>query len=116
MVNKSILLNFLQILFRIVAVLLLLYLFICSLDLLASAFRLLSGRSTGRVFAQTEILQNPVVGVMLGVLATVAVQSSSTTTSIIVGMVAADILTVQCVKRLNSTFSTRTTLLLQINA
>ena len=39
--------------------------------------------------------QNPIVGVMLGVLSTVLVQSSSTTTSIVVGMVAADILKVR---------------------
>ena len=35
------------------------------------------------------IFQNPVVGVMIGVLVTVLVQSSSTSTSIIVGLVAA---------------------------
>ena len=39
------------------------------------------------------IFQNPVVGVMIGVLVTVAVQSSSTSTSIIVGLVAAGITT-----------------------
>ncbi len=33
--------------------------------------------------------QNPVVGVMIGVLVTVLVQSSSTSTSIIVGLVSA---------------------------
>ncbi len=78
-----------------VAALACLYFFICSLDLLATAFRLLAGRSTGDIFSQSELLRNPVVRVMLGVLATVLVQSSSTTTSIIVGMVAADLVEVQ---------------------
>ena len=34
-------------------------------------------------------LQNPIVGLMIGVLVTVLVQSSSTSTSIIVGLVSA---------------------------
>jgi sodium-dependent phosphate cotransporter len=47
------------------------------------------------VFSQSELLQNPIVGLMLGILVTVLLQSSSTTTSIIVGMVAGQILTVR---------------------
>lgn len=80
---------------RLALALLCLYFFVCSLSFLATAFRLLSGRHGGKIFGNTELLQNPVVGVMLGVLSTVLVQSSSTTTSIIVGMVASDILKVK---------------------
>ncbi|KAJ8317006.1 hypothetical protein KUTeg_004910 [Tegillarca granosa] len=83
--------------------LLFLYLFVCSLDFLSSAFRLLAachflssalrpwqaGRVAGSVFRESELLANPVCGVMIGVLATVLVQSSSTTTSIVVSMVSA---------------------------
>ena len=65
-----------------------LYLFICSLDFLSSAFRLLGGKAAGEAFASNEILSNPVAGLMIGVLATVLVQSSSTTTSIVVSIVA----------------------------
>ncbi|XP_064651076.1 sodium-dependent phosphate transport protein 2B-like isoform X2 [Lineus longissimus] len=72
-----------------------LYLFICSLDVLSSAFKLLGGRVAGRAFADNELLQNPVAGLMVGVLATVLVQSSSTSTSIVVTMVAANILYVK---------------------
>ncbi len=82
-------------LLKILCILVCLYFFICSLDLLATAFRLVGGRNTGQVFAQSDLMQNPVVGVMLGLLATVLVQSSSTTTSIIVGMVASEILSVR---------------------
>lgn len=67
----------------------LLYLFICSLDFLSSAFRLLGGKAAGEAFASNKILTNPVAGLMIGILATVLVQSSSTTTSIVVSMVAA---------------------------
>ncbi|KAG0714953.1 Sodium-dependent phosphate transport protein 2A [Chionoecetes opilio] len=70
-----------------------LYLFICSLDFLASAFRLIAGRTTGDIM-NNQYIQNPVVGLMIGILVTVLVQSSSTSTSIIVSMVSADILQV----------------------
>ncbi|XP_046575606.1 LOW QUALITY PROTEIN: sodium-dependent phosphate transport protein 2A-like [Haliotis rubra] len=71
-----------------------LYMFICSLDFLSSAFKLLGGKAAGQVFQNNEILSNPVAGMMIGVLVTVLVQSSSTSTSIIISMVGADILTI----------------------
>ncbi|XP_066288562.1 sodium-dependent phosphate transport protein 2B-like [Branchiostoma lanceolatum] len=73
----------------------LLYMFICSLDFLSSAFRLLGGKAAGELFAQNELLRNPVCGLMIGVLATVLVQSSSTSTSIVVSMVGAGMLEVE---------------------
>ena len=75
---------------KIVLLLGFLYLFICSLDFLSSAFRLLGGKAAGEAFASNDILSNPVAGLMIGILATVLVQSSSTTTSIVVSMVAAE--------------------------
>ena len=74
-------------LMKIVCLLGLLYLFICSLNFLSSAFRLLGGKTAGKVFAADGILSNPVAGLMIGLLATVLFQSSSTTTSIVVAMV-----------------------------
>lgn len=68
----------------------LLYLFICSLDFLSSAFRLVGGKTAGKVMSQNEVLKNPVVGLMIGVLSTVLVQSSSTSSSIIITMVGAN--------------------------
>ena len=65
----------------------LLYLFICSLSFLSSAFRLLGGKRAGEVFTEKSVLSNPVAGVVIGLLATVLVQSSSTSTSIVVAMV-----------------------------
>lgn len=75
---------------RVLLVFTCLYFFICSLDFLSSAFRLLGGKTAGRVFQDSELVRNPVCGVMIGLLSTVLVQSSSTTTSIVVSMVAAD--------------------------
>ena len=46
------------------------------------------GKAAGRAFSKNDILHNPVAGLMIGVLVTVLVQSSSTSTSIIITMVA----------------------------
>lgn len=72
----------------------LLYLFVCSLDILQDSFQLLSGRAAGEIFT-SSIISNPVCGLMVGVFVTVLVQSSSTSTSIVVSMVGSSILDVQ---------------------
>ena len=43
-------------------------------------------KQTCDIFQQSDLLRNPVVGVMIGILTTVLVQSSSTSSSIIVSM------------------------------
>jgi len=78
---------------KLVTVVGLLYLFVCSLNFLSNSFRLIAGRATGSVF-QNEYMRNPIVGLMIGILVTVLVQSSSTSTSIIVSMVNSGILQV----------------------
>ncbi|XP_053412701.1 sodium-dependent phosphate transport protein 2C isoform X3 [Nycticebus coucang] len=72
-----------------------LYFFICSLDILSSAFQLLGSRVAGDIFKDNVVLSNPVAGLVIGVLVTVLVQSSSTSSSIVVSMVASKLLTVQ---------------------
>jgi len=81
--------NIVSIVIKIVCLLAFLFFFICSLSFLSDSFRILGGRNIGSLFSNSELLKNPVVGVMIGVLVTVLVQSSSTSTSIIVGLVAA---------------------------
>ena len=66
-----------------------LYLFVCSLTFLSTAFRILGGRNLSNLFQNSDILSNPIVGIMIGILVTVAVQSSATSTSIIVALVSA---------------------------
>ena len=67
----------------------LLYIFILSITLLGSAFKLM-----GKEFAETifHTTSNPIIGLMIGVITTAIVQSSSTTTSIIVGLVGSGML------------------------
>ncbi|XP_076356410.1 sodium-dependent phosphate transport protein 2B-like [Tachypleus tridentatus] len=80
---------------KIAILLLLLYVFVCSLDFLSSAFRLIGGKAAGGVLSKNELLSNPVVGLMIGVLVTVLVQSSSTSTSIVITMVGAELISVK---------------------
>ncbi|CAF1110963.1 unnamed protein product [Rotaria sp. Silwood1] len=80
---------------KVIGLLFLLYIFVCSLDIMSSAFRLVGGKITGKAFTEGAILSNPIAGLMLGLLATVIVQSSSTSTSIVVSMVSSSILPVR---------------------
>ncbi|XP_053552156.1 sodium-dependent phosphate transport protein 2C-like, partial [Bombina bombina] len=72
-----------------------LYLFICSLDVLSSAFQLVGSKLTGDIFSDNDVLANPIAGLVIGVLVTVLVQSSSTSSSIVVSMVSSGILNVK---------------------
>ncbi|CAL8333911.1 unnamed protein product, partial [Gadus morhua 'NCC'] len=79
---------------KIPLLLFLLYAFVCSLDLLSSAFQLLGGKVVGGIFQDSQVLSNPVAGLVVGILVTVLVQSSSTSSSIIVSLVASGMLEV----------------------
>lgn len=71
-------------LFKIFLVLTSVYFFLVSIGLMGAAFK-----GFGKGFAETLIrtTSNPFVGLFIGILATSLVQSSSTTTSIVVGIV-----------------------------
>ncbi|MBU0468220.1 MAG: Na/Pi symporter [Candidatus Omnitrophica bacterium] len=76
---------------KLIFVGLLLYVFLVSIGLMGEAFK-----GFGKGFAENLLntTSNPFVGLFVGILATSLVQSSSTTTSIVVGMVASGVLTV----------------------
>ena len=77
---------------QVVYFLFLLYLFFFSIELMSAAFKM-----GGRGFAEQLLntASDPVAGLIIGFLATSLIQSSSTTTTIVVGLVAADALTIQ---------------------
>ncbi|KAI1898451.1 hypothetical protein AGOR_G00072490 [Albula goreensis] len=79
---------------KIPLLLILLFMFVCSLDVLSSSFQLAGGKVAGDIFKDSVILSNPVAGLVVGILVTVLVQSSSTATSIIVSMVSSGLLEV----------------------
>ncbi len=70
---------------KILEVIVTLYLFLLSIKLLGHSFKLF-----GRGFAEgmIEFTSDPIVGLMTGIVATSLIQSSSTTTSIVVSLVA----------------------------
>ena len=71
---------------KLVTVLLLLFGFLLGVKGLGEGFKLLGGGALETIFSATE---NPFVSLIVGILATTLVQSSSVTTAIIVGLVAA---------------------------
>ncbi len=76
---------------RIVLILLTLYAFLVSIGLLGSGFKVF-----GKGFAKAliETTSNPFVGLFVGILATALIQSSSTTTSMVVAFVASGAISV----------------------
>jgi sodium-dependent phosphate cotransporter len=69
----------------IIALIIFLYLFVFSLELMGSSLKMF-----GKEFARSliHITTNPAAGLFIGILSTSIIQSSSSTTSIVVGMVA----------------------------
>ena len=71
---------------KTIAIFAILYLFLVSIGMIGSAYK-----GMGKEFAVQLIQSNagPLIGLFIGILATSIIQSSSTTTSLVVGMVAA---------------------------
>lgn len=83
--------TFLPTLLSVIYFIVLLYFFFFSIELMSSAFKM-----AGRGFAEQLInmVSDPVAGLLLGFVATGIIQSSSTTTTIVVGLVASGALTI----------------------
>jgi sodium-dependent phosphate cotransporter len=69
-----------------------LYLFLVSVQLLGTGFKMFGSGFSERLIASTS---NPFIGLFIGILATSIVQSSSTTTSTVVGFVAMGMLSIE---------------------
>ncbi|MFQ5902289.1 MAG: Na/Pi symporter [Candidatus Binatia bacterium] len=76
---------------RIIQLIAFLYLFLFSISLMGASLKMF-----GKGFAETMIASTsvPLVGLFIGILATSLIQSSSSTTAIVVGMVGGGVLTV----------------------
>jgi sodium-dependent phosphate cotransporter len=79
------------VLFHLLFLLFFLYLFLFSLELMGTSLKMFGEGLAETLIATTT---NPLVGLFIGVLATSIIQSSSTTTSIVVGLVAGGVLNV----------------------
>ena len=80
----------LRTIFKILGVILALYLFLVGIKGLSSGIKALGGDFANQIMTTTS---NPFISLLVGILATTLFQSSSTTTSIIVGMVSSGALT-----------------------
>jgi sodium-dependent phosphate cotransporter len=77
---------------KLIGIAALLYLFILSITLMGAAAKLLGSDFARTLFQATA---NPVAGLCIGLLSTAIIQSSSTTTSIIVGLVGSGLLSLE---------------------
>lgn len=79
--------------FNILKIIFFLYIFLVSISLMSHSFK-----GFGRPFAEALITttSNPFVGLFIGILATSLIQSSGTTTSMIVAFVASGMLSIRC--------------------
>jgi hypothetical protein len=76
--------DWMKISLAILFLLVLLYFFLLGLELLGTSFKVVGGCTAGSLLGSDA---NPLTGVMIGIIATAILQSSSTTTSIIVSLV-----------------------------
>ncbi len=83
--------NTTEVILKILGVLLLLFIFLIGVNTLSASFKMM-----GSGFAKTlfDVSSNPVIALFAGLLATALIQSSSTTTSIIVGLVSSGALSI----------------------
>lgn len=77
---------------RIVTVVVLLYFFLVAIQLMSEGFKLLGSDFAERLVQATS---HPVVALFIGILATAVIQSSSVTTSMVVGLVSAGALSIE---------------------
>ncbi|UCH11649.1 MAG: Na/Pi symporter [Fidelibacterota bacterium] len=79
-------------LLKVAGIMLFLYLFIVGIGAMGQSFKLFGKGFSEQILSTTA---SPMVGLFIGILATSLVQSSSTTTSIVVGMVAGGAISIQ---------------------
>ncbi|MEH0157803.1 Na/Pi symporter [Limibacter armeniacum] len=77
---------------QVVSILMVLFVFLVSLSLMSSGFKLMGKDVASEIMTVTS---NPFIGLFVGLLATALVQSSSTTTAMIVAIVASGALSLQ---------------------
>lgn len=76
----------------VLGIICLLIAFFASVSLLSTSFKIMSGYHTRSIFG---FASNPIAGLCVGIIATVVFQSSSSTTSLTVALVASDVLSVK---------------------
>ncbi|GMT36385.1 hypothetical protein PFISCL1PPCAC_27682, partial [Pristionchus fissidentatus] len=75
---------------KLLAVLAVIFIYLCTLSSLATAFTLLSSRGLGKYIRDSTLIRDPASALIIGMLITVVLQSSTTFTNVLVSMVAAN--------------------------
>ncbi|KAI6205965.1 hypothetical protein M3Y94_00851700 [Aphelenchoides besseyi] len=83
----------LSIVLKLFILLIIIFGFICTLGLLADAFKLIGGRGLGNLIKHSPLLMNPISATIIGMIASLILQSSSTLISVLIGMIAGNLLT-----------------------
>ncbi|MFW6158767.1 MAG: Na/Pi symporter [Planctomycetota bacterium] len=81
-------------LMTVLTVIVLLYIFICGIKLMGQGCKAMKEHAFAEKLIRSA--DNPFVGLFVGILITSVIQSSSATTSIVVGLVAVNVLSVRC--------------------
>ncbi|CAJ0954096.1 unnamed protein product, partial [Mesorhabditis belari] len=79
---------------RLLTILFILFVYICSLAQIATAFSLIGSFGLGHAIKDSPLLQDPISGLILGMVTTVVLQSPTATVTVLVSMVAANMITV----------------------
>ncbi|KAJ1364142.1 hypothetical protein KIN20_024162 [Parelaphostrongylus tenuis] len=69
---------------RFTGICIILFLYICSLSNISTAFSLLGSRGLGKAIKESPLVNDPISAVVVGMLATVILQSATTTTNILI--------------------------------
>ncbi|TKR83124.1 hypothetical protein L596_016766 [Steinernema carpocapsae] len=84
----------LAIILKLVSIILILYVFMCALNLMARVFKLIGGRDIGTAINGSFLIRNPIPAAIVGIISTLILQSNSTLMSVVVGMIAGNLITV----------------------
>ncbi|GMT07268.1 hypothetical protein PENTCL1PPCAC_29442, partial [Pristionchus entomophagus] len=79
---------------KCLAIIVVIFIYLCTLSTLATAFTLLSSRGLGKYIRDSSLIRDPASALIIGMLITVVLQSSTTFTNVLVSMVAANMITV----------------------
>ncbi|CAD6187467.1 unnamed protein product [Caenorhabditis auriculariae] len=71
-----------------------LFTYVCLLGVVSTAFSLLASGGLGKIVQASALIKDPISALVVGMLVTVVLQSATTTTNILVTMVAANMITV----------------------
>ncbi|KAK0407350.1 hypothetical protein QR680_019148 [Steinernema hermaphroditum] len=87
--------HLLELLLKVIAILLILFAFACSVNLLGEAFKLIASRGVADAISDNPLIVNIASAAIMGMVATLFLQSSTTVVNIVIGMISGNMITVR---------------------